>query len=70
MHQGDPLALSPLKPPHSGVQVGCSGMSSPKLFLLQAEQVPAPQLLLTGQVLLTETIPDDGCLSSTRGAQN
>lgn len=64
------LAPSPLKPPRSGVQAGCSGVFSPKLFLLQADQVPVPQLLLTGQVLLTETIPDDGCLSSTRGAPN
>lgn len=66
----DTLAPSSLKLPHGGVQAGCSGVFPPKLFLLQADQVPVSQLLLIGQVLLTETIPDDWCLSGTRGAPN
>ena len=64
MHRNETLAPSSLKPPRSGVQAGCSVTPSPKPFLLQAEQVPVPQPLLTGQVLLqliwgpsTELIP-------------
>lgn len=70
MHDSDTLTLSSLKPSHCGVQQDALVCSPQSSFLLQAEQVPVPQLLLTGQVFLTETIPPDGCLSSTRGAQN
>lgn len=52
MHRSETLAPSSVRPPHSGVQAGCSVTSFPKPFLLQAEIVPIPQSLLTGQVLL------------------
>lgn len=77
MRHSETLAPSSLKPPRSGVQGGCSVTSSPKPFLLQDEQVPVPQPLLTGQLLLqpiwgppTELIPDGLCLSCTGEAQN
>ena len=73
--QWDPGSI--LSNPFIGVQAGYSVTTAPKPFLLQAEQVPVPQPLLTGKVLLwpvwgfpTELIPYASCLSCTGGAQN
>lgn len=52
MQHSETLLPSSLKPPHGRVQTGCSDTSSPKPFVLQAEDVPVPGPLFTGQVLL------------------
>lgn len=42
MHDSDTLTLSSLKPSHCGVQAGCSGVFSPKLFPSPGWTSPSP----------------------------